>query len=122
MLPMPINVSEKLSKFDDQWSPKTIAQMDGFHFKLAKVQGDFVWHSHSNTDEAFFVLDGRLRIDFRDGSVTLNQGEMLVIPKGVDHKPFAESECQLMLFVRSGTLNTGDATESERTSDPTAEI
>ena len=122
MLPMPINVSEKLSKFDDQWSPKTIAQMDGFHFKLVKVQGDFVWHSHSDTDEAFFVLDGRLRIDFRDGSVTLNQGEMLVIPQGVDHKPFAESECQLMLFVRSGTLNTGDASESELTSDPTAEI
>ena len=122
MTPIPINLSHKLSQFDDQWSPKIVAEMDGFQFKLAKLEGDFVWHSHSGTDEAFFILEGQLRIDFRDGSVTLNQGEMLIVPKGVEHKPFAESECHVMVLVREGTVNTGDAPANLRTADPGARI
>ncbi len=122
MTPTRINLSEKLSQFSEQWSPKIIAEMDGFHFKLAKLEGDFVWHSHPDTDEAFFIIEGQLRIDFRDGEVTLNKGEMLVVPKGVEHKPFAKSECHVMVLVREGTVNTGDEPTNELTADPDARI
>ncbi len=122
MPPTAINLSDKLSLFSEQWSPKIIAEMDGFQFKLAKLKGDFVWHSHPETDEAFLILDGQLRIDFRDGAVTLNQGEMLIVPKGVEHKPFAESECHVMVLVREGTVNTGDAPENALTADAGARI
>ena len=122
MTPTPINLSHKLSVLTDQWSPKIIAQIDDYEVKLVKLQGDFVWHSHPETDEAFIVLEGRLRIDFRDGAALLNAGEMLVVPRGVEHKPFAESECHVMLFERKGTVNTGDAPESERTADSEAWI
>ena len=115
MTPTPINLSEKLSLFADQWSPKIIAQIDDYQVKLAKLQGDFVWHCHPETDEVFIVLQGRLTIDFRDGSVTLGEGELLVVPKGIEHKPCAESECQVMILVRQGTVNTGNAPESELT-------
>lgn len=115
MTPTAINLADKLTQFTDQWSPKIIAEMNGNHFKLAKLEGDFVWHSHPETDEAFVVLEGELRIDFRDGAVTLNRGEMLVVPKGVEHKPYAESECHVMVLVREGTVNTGDAPENEMT-------
>ena len=96
--------------------------MDGFQFRLARLEGDFVWHSHPDTDEAFLVVSGQLRIDFRDGATTLNEGEMLIVPKGVDHKPFAESECQVMVLVKEGTVNTGDAPAGELTADPNARI
>ncbi len=100
MTPTPINLSDKLSLFTDQWSPKIIAQIDDYQFKLAKLEGDFVWHSHPETDEVFIVLEGQLRVDFRDGDVALNVGEMLVVPKGVEHKPYADSECHVMILVR----------------------
>ena len=122
MIPTPINLAGKLSEFAETWSPKIIAEMEGFHFKLAKLKGDFVWHSHPNTDEAFLVVKGQMRIDFRDGAVTLNQGEMLIVPSGVEHKPFAESECHVMVLVREGTVNTGDAPKNELTTDPQARI
>ena len=117
MTPTAINLSEKLSLFTDHWSPKIIAQIDDYQFKLAKVQGDFVWHCHPETDEVFIVVEGQLRIDFRDGAVTLNKDDMLVVPKGVEHKPFAESECHVMVLVRAGTVNTGDAPENDLTTD-----
>ena len=104
-----INLEEELTKFSDHWSPKIVAQMNDYHFKLVKAQGDFVWHSHADTDEVFIVLDGEMRIDFRDHAVTLQQGEMLVVPKGVEHKPFVERECSLMLVEPAGTINTGNA-------------
>ena len=122
MVPPLIDLKEKLSRFSDQWSPKIIAEMDGFQFKLAKLQGDFVWHRHADTDEAFLVLEGQLRIDFRDGEATLSPGEMLIVPRGVEHKPFSHEECHVMLLVREGTVNTGDATESELTADPRARV
>ena len=104
----PINLKEKLSLFSDHWSPKIISRMNDYYFKLVKFQGDFVWHSHPETDEAFLVLEGRMRIDLRDGRVDLRSGEMYVVPKGVDHKPFAENECRILLIEPAGTINTGN--------------
>ena len=105
----PINIQDKLAKFYDHWSPKIIAQMNDYHFKLVKFQGDFVWHSHDDTDEVFITIDGEMSIEFRDGKVVLKSGEMFVVPKGVEHKPFAENECKIMLVEPAGTINTGDA-------------
>ncbi len=104
-----INLAQKLTQFSDHWSPKIVAQMNDYHFKLAKFQGEFVWHSHAETDELFIVIDGYMCIDFRDGSVELKAGEMFVVPKGLEHKPAAEQECHVMLVEPAGTLNTGDA-------------
>ena len=109
-----INLQDKISKFTEQWSPKIIAQMNDYHFKLAKVQGEFVWHDHPETDEVFLVVKGQLDIHFRDGVVTLHEGEMYVVPKGVEHKPVAEKECQILLVEPAGTVNTGDVA-SEKT-------
>src|SRR5262245_57593903 len=109
-----ISLSEKLSKFSEQWSPKIIAEMNGYQFKVVKVQGEFVWHDHPETDEVFLVIKGKLEIHFRDGIVTLKEGEMYVVPKGVEHKPVAEQECHILLVEPAGTVNTGDVV-SERT-------
>jgi mannose-6-phosphate isomerase-like protein (cupin superfamily) len=103
----PIRFSEKFAKFDQRWSPKIIAQMNDYHFKLVKLQGEFVWHSHAETDEVFIVLDGEVTIHFRDGQVVLSAGEMFVVPKGVEHKPVAGQECHVMLVEPAGTVNTG---------------
>ena len=103
-----INLQDKLSKFSEHWSPKIIAQMNDYHFKLAKVQGEFVWHDHPDTDEMFLVIKGQLDIHLRDGVVTLNEGEMYVVPKGVEHKPVAVGECHILLVEPAGTVNTGD--------------
>lgn len=104
-----INFRNKLTLFSDHWSPKIVAQMNDSHFKLAKVMGEFVWHRHEETDEVFIVLDGRLKIHFRDGSVDLHSGEMFVVPRGVEHRPVADEECSLLLVEPAGTVNTGDA-------------
>ncbi len=104
-----INLSEKLSKFAEHWSPKIIAQMNDYHFKLVKFQGEFIWHHHKDTDEVFIVLDGEMTIHFRDDNVPVKQGEMFVIPKGVEHKTSARGECSVMLVEAAGTVNTGDA-------------
>src|SRR5688572_32662177 len=109
-----INLKEKLTKFSEHWSPKIIAQLNDYHLKLAKVQGEFVWHDHPETDEVFFVVKGKLKILFRDGEVFLSEGEMFVVPKGVEHKPVAENECHIMLIEPSGTVNTGEVVD-ERT-------
>ncbi len=105
----PVNFKEKLTKFTDHWSPKVIAEMNDYQFKLVKVQGDFVWHDHQDTDEAFIVIEGNLFIEFRDGMVELSSGEMFIVPKGVEHKPFATEECHLMLIEPRGVVNTGEA-------------
>jgi mannose-6-phosphate isomerase-like protein (cupin superfamily) len=104
-----INFQEKLRLFSDHWSPKIIGQINDYHLKLVKIQGEFVWHSHSETDEVFIVLDGSMEIRFRDGMVTLNRGEMYIVSKGVEHKPYAAKECSLLLIEPAGTINTGDA-------------
>ncbi|HEJ5054057.1 cupin domain-containing protein [Pseudomonas aeruginosa] len=103
-----INFAAKLALFDDRWQPRVIAQMNDYQFKLVKIEGDFVWHSHADIDETFIVLAGRLRIDFRDGAVHLGPGEMYVVPRGVEHKPFAEGEVRMLLVEPRGVRNTGD--------------
>ncbi len=105
-----INIQDKLSKFSEHWSPRVIAEMNDYQFKLAKVEGEFVWHDHPDTDEVFIVICGELDIEFRDGKVTLGEGEMYVIPKGVEHKPVAQTECHIMLVEPRGVINTGDVT------------
>ena len=104
----PINLKQKLKLFSEQWQPKVIAEMNDYQFKVVKLQGDFVWHSHRDTDETFIVLEGDLRIDFRDGAVNLSGGEMYVVPKGVEHKPCAEGEVKLLLIEPRGVVNTGE--------------
>jgi len=104
-----ISFDEKFAKFSDPFSPRVIAQMNDYQFKLVRALGDFVWHSHADTDETFVVLDGELTIEFRDGSVLLRAGEMFVIPKGKEHKPYAASECRIMLIEPVGVVNTGEA-------------
>ncbi len=111
-----INLGEKLGKFSDHWAPRVIAEMNDYQFKLVKLAGDFVWHSHGDTDETFIVLEGALRIDLRDGSVLVSAGEMFVVPKGVEHKPCAESEVKLLLIEPRGVRNTGDQ-GGERTAE-----
>jgi mannose-6-phosphate isomerase-like protein (cupin superfamily) len=110
-----INFNKKLSLFSEQWSPKVIAEMNDYQFKIVKIEGDFIWHSHADTDETFIVLEGNLRIDFRDGAVNISPGEMYVVPKGVEHKPFAEKEVKMLLIEPKGVLNTGDEETGSRT-------
>ena len=109
-----INFAKKLGLFSDHWNPRVIAEMNDYQFKLAKLEGEFVWHDHTDTDETFIVLEGELTIELRDGSVVLKAGEMFVVPKGVEHKPVAAAECKILLIEPRGVINTGEA-ESELT-------
>lgn len=104
-----INLSEKLAGFKDRWKPKVIGQLNNYQVKLVKIKDDFVWHSHPDTDELFLVLKGDMVIDFRDGKSHLSAGEMVIVPKGVEHKPYASDECHILLIEPQGTRNTGDA-------------
>ncbi|MDP6865277.1 MAG: cupin domain-containing protein [Candidatus Poseidoniaceae archaeon] len=104
-----INLKDKLAKFSEHWTPKIIAEMNDYQFKLVKIKGEFVWHNHSDTDEVFIVIEGSMKIEFKDEIVELNEGEMYVVPKGVEHKPFAEDECKVLLVEPRGIVNTGDA-------------
>ncbi len=111
-----INLADKLALIRDHWSPRVVAELNDYQFKLVKVAGDFVWHDHPDTDEVFLVLAGELRIDFRDGAVSLSEGEMYVVPRGVEHKPFAERECHVLLVEPRGVVNTG-AAGGDKTAD-----
>ena len=104
-----INLRQKLGLLTEQWAPRVIAEMNDYQFKVVKLEGEFIWHSHKETDETFLVLEGDLRIDFRDGAVQIAAGELFVVPKGVEHKPYAAKEVRLMLIEPRGVLNTGDA-------------
>ncbi len=104
-----INLKEKLAKFSDHWSPRVITEMNDYQFKLVKIEGEFVWHSHQDTDEVFIVINGTMKIKFRDQTVTLSKGEMFVVEKGVEHKPYAEIECEIMIVEPKGIINTGDS-------------
>ncbi|HEX2790504.1 MAG TPA: cupin domain-containing protein [Steroidobacteraceae bacterium] len=102
-----VNLAHKFALFEQQWQPRVVAEMNDYQFKVVKLQGDFIWHHHPDTDETFMVIDGVLRIDFRDGAVQVGAGEMFVVPKGVEHKPYAEREVKLLLIEPRGVLNTG---------------
>jgi mannose-6-phosphate isomerase-like protein (cupin superfamily) len=107
-----INLASKLALFADHWSPKVIADLNGQQVKLVKFEGEFVWHHHDDEDELFLVLDGRFRMDFRDRQVWIERGEMIVVPRGVEHRPVAEQEVHVMLFEPASTRNTGNQVES----------
>jgi mannose-6-phosphate isomerase-like protein (cupin superfamily) len=111
-----INFAQKFGLFAEQWQPKVVAELNDYQFKIVKLQGDFIWHKHDDTDEAFLVIDGELRIHFRDGAAHVRAGEMYVVPKGVEHKPYAENEVKMLLIEPRGVPNTGD-----RGGDRTAE-
>ncbi len=103
-----INISEKLSLFTDHWNPRIVGELNGQHVKLAKLKGEFIWHKHDNEDELFYVVEGKFNMEFRDKTIELSQGEFLIVPKGVEHRPVADEEVSIMLFEPISTLNTGD--------------
>ena len=105
----PINFLSKLNSFSEHWSPKVIAEMNDYPFKLVKIKGEFTWHNHADTDETFIVLEGSMGIEFRDRTVQLSEGEMIVVPRGEEHKPFANEECKVLLVEPKGVGNTGAA-------------
>ena len=103
-----INFKDKYSKFTKHWSPRIIAEMNNYQFKLAKIKGEFVWHDHKDTDETFIVIEGEMILKFRDSEIQLREGEMYVVPKGVEHKPCAKNECKILVIEPRGVINTGD--------------
>ena len=103
-----INFKSKFEKFNDLWSPKVIAEMNDYQFKLVKIKDDFVWHEHNDTDEVFIVISGVIWIEFKDETIQINTGEMIVVPKGSKHRPYATEEAQIMLVEPKGVVNTGD--------------
>jgi len=103
-----INIFEKLNAFHDHWNPRIIGELNGQHVKLAKLKGEFIWHKHDHEDEMFYVLDGVLKIEFRDKTVELKENECIIVPRGVEHKPVADGEVSVMLFEPATTINTGD--------------
>ena len=111
-----INFADKLKTISDHWSPRVIAELNDYQFKLAKLQGEFVWHQHDDTDEAFIVIQGSLRIELEDKVINLNEGEMFVVPRGVSHKPVANEECHVLLVEPRGVVNTGEV-DSELTAE-----
>jgi mannose-6-phosphate isomerase-like protein (cupin superfamily) len=113
--PDKVNLREKLGTFSDHWSPKVVGDLNGQQVKLVKFAGEFVWHHHDHEDELFMVLKGRFRMDFRDRQVWLEEGEMLVVPRGVEHRPVADEEVEVLLFEPASTLNTGSAVDDART-------
>jgi mannose-6-phosphate isomerase-like protein (cupin superfamily) len=103
-----VNIAEKFALFSDLWSPKVVGRLDDYEIKLAKIAGEFVWHKHDDDDEMFLVVAGGLTIELRDRNVTLEAGEFFVVPRGIEHRPVAEQECQILLFERAGVAHTGD--------------
>jgi mannose-6-phosphate isomerase-like protein (cupin superfamily) len=110
-----VNLAEKFQKVDRFYSPRIVARLNDYDVKIVRLKGDFVWHKHDDTDELFLVIEGSLRIDLRGGSVTLAPGELYVVPRGVEHKPFARDECRALLLEPAGVVNTGDAEKGELT-------
>lgn len=117
-----INLAERFSRITEHWRPKVVAELNGQVVRLVKVRGEFVWHQHAGEDELFYVVRGQLRIDFRDGPVILGPGEMLVVPRGVEHRPVAEEECEMLLFEPAEVRNTGDVEHPTLTAPRDARI
>ncbi len=113
----PVSLAEKLASFDDHWNPRIVGELNGQHVKLAKFRGEFVWHNHADEDELFMVLRGSFEMLFRDRTVTVGEGEFLIVPRGVEHCPRAEEEVHVLLFEPAGTVNTGTAGGERTVSD-----
>ena len=105
----PINFASKFDLFSEQWNPKVIAEMNDYQFKLVKIKGQFIWHEHKDTDEVFIVINGSMGIEFKNKTVKLNDGEMIVVKKGEQHKPFALEECKVLIVEPRGIINTGES-------------
>ena len=105
----PINIQSKFELFNEHWSPKVIAELNDYQFKLVKIKGQFTWHEHKETDEVFLVIEGSMGIEFKDNTLTLKEGEMIVVKKGEQHKPFAFEECKVLIIEPRGVINTGDS-------------
>lgn len=105
----PVNLGEKLKAISETWSPRIVAELNDYQFKLAWLKDEFVWHSHADTDEAFYVLEGEFVMEYRDHSVAVKQGELIVVPRGVEHRPVAATHCAVLLIEPRGVMNTGDA-------------
>jgi len=112
-----VNLAAKLSRFSEHWSPKIVAELNGQHVKLAKLKGEFVWHHHDDEDELFLVIKGRLRMELRSGDITIEEGEFLVVPRGVEHRPVADEEVHVLLFEPASTLNTGNVSNERTVAD-----
>ena len=115
-----VDLADKLDRVSEHWSPKVVAELNGQHVRVAKLLGEFAWHSHAEEDELFLVVHGRLVIQLRDGEVALEPGQLVVIPRGVEHRPVAEHEVHVVLFEPASTVNTGDADDPRRVEDPDA--
>lgn len=110
-----VNLKHKFTLFNEHWSPKIVGEVDNYHIKVAKIQGKFIWHKHDDVDELFFVVHGRFTMKLRDGDIVVEEGEIIVIPAGVEHCPVADEECHFVMIEKAGTLNTGDVETSDRT-------
>ena len=113
-----VNIRQKLSEFHDHWSPKIVGELNSQQVKLVKFLGEFVWHHHENEDELFLVVRGRFRMDFRDRQVWLEEGELLIVPRGIEHRPVAPEEVHVLLFEPASTLNTGNVTDELTVREP----
>lgn len=113
-----VNLAEKLMRFDERWSPRIVGELNGQHVKLAKFEGEFVWHRHEDEDELFLVIEGRLDLELRDGTLRLERGEFAIVPRGVEHRPVALEETHVLLFEPASTLNTGDVREARTVERP----
>lgn len=116
-----VNIAQKLSLFADYWNPRIVGELNGQHVKLVKLKGEFVWHKHDDEDELFLVLDGHLKIEFRDKTIEIEPNEFVIVPRGVEHRPVADEEVSVLLFEPASTLNTGD-TEGELTRETLQKI
>ena len=112
-----VNIADKLARFTEQWSPKIVGELNGQQVKLVKIKGPFVWHHHDHEDELFLVVKGRFRMEFRDRHVWLEEGEFLIVPRGVEHRPVAEEEAHVLLFEPASTLNTGNVRDERTVAD-----
>jgi mannose-6-phosphate isomerase-like protein (cupin superfamily) len=112
-----VNLEQAFTRFSERWTPKIVGQVNDFHVKVAKLQGEFVWHHHAGEDELFLVVKGRLVIRLRDGEVVLGPGEFAVVPRGVEHQPVAEEECHVLLFEPATTVNTGQVEDARTVRD-----
>ncbi len=115
MCPDKVNLAEKFGTFSETWTPKIIGELDGYDLKIAKIEGEFVWHKHDNEDELFVVISGEMDLEFRDRTVALSPGELIVVPMGVKHRPRAANGAEILLIEKKGTLNTGDQADSDMT-------
>ncbi len=113
-----INLGDKLAQFDEHWSPRIVGELNGQHVKLAKLLGEFIWHQHAAEDELFLVLNGELEIELRDRVIRLSKGELFIVPRGVEHRPVANAEAEVLLFEPASTLNTGNVENEHTVHDP----